>query len=352
MPTGKLYETNKVKIFRSDDCNFNFRKSDGFTQTWGKTEAEDPDWCPAGPMIADIEITDICAGPTGKKPCAFCYKSNTLSGTNMSIQTYMKVFEKLPKVVSQIAFGGDAQATSNPDLQKIMWYTREHGVIPNITVANISDETADWLSKVAGAVAVSRYEDKNLCYDTVKRLTDRGLSQTNIHILVSKETLPWILETLEDRTTDPRLSKLNAIVFLSLKKKGRGTSFTSITQEEFKSIVDKAMELKVSFGFDSCSCGKFLESVKDHPKYAQFKEMAEPCESSLFSTYISVSGSWFPCSFTEGYDNWTTGLDVVNCQDFVKDIWNHPRAKDFRTKLLATASNNKLGCRTCPLFEV
>jgi hypothetical protein len=143
----------------------------------------------------------------------------------MSFETFKAVLDKFPKVLTQIAIGADSHATSNPDLWKMMEYSRSIGITPNITVADISDETADLLIKYCGATAVSRYTNKDLCYDSVKRLTDRGMKQCNIHMLVSLETEDMVWETLKDRLVDPRLEKLNAIVLLSLKKKRQGQEF-------------------------------------------------------------------------------------------------------------------------------
>jgi hypothetical protein len=339
----KIKEKMDTKILRSPEVNYNFSKVTGVSQVWGKTYDEDPDYSPYGPFIADIEITTICSG-INNVPCPFCYKSNTMKGSNMSLETFKKVFYNLPNTLQQIAFGVDSKCTSNPDTMDIFWHCRDNGVIPNVTVADISDETAQQLSEVCGAVAVSRYKDKNYCYDSVKRLTDKGMTQVNIHQMLSAETLREALETIRDIQTDPRLAKLNAIVFLSLKKTGRGTLFNTLTQIEFKYIVDLCLEKGIRFGFDSCSAGKFLKSVKDHPMYEKFYECSEPCESTRFSAYINVFGKFSPCSFLDDKD----GLDMVNCKDFMEDIWNHPKTVAFRTRSIKCLSTNQ----GCPVYEV
>ena len=158
---------------------------------------------------------------------------------------------------------------------------------------------------------------------------------------------------MKDRLTDDRLKYLNAIVMLSLKKKGRGkVGFNNLSCEHFQNLIDFALENNISFGLDSCGCANFLNSVKNHPNFEQFKIVSEPCESSLFSTYISVNASFFPCSFSEGEGEWKEGLNVVDCDNFVKDIWWHPKTVKFRNTLLETAKKNDLGCRECPLFKV
>lgn len=270
---------------------------------------------------------------------------------NPQIVTAIRTKKKKVPFLTQVAFGADSRAESNPDLWKMMDYCRKKGIIPNITVAEITDETADKLVSKCGAVAVSRYDDKNICYDTVQKLTDRNLEQVNIHCMISEETFDNAWETLQDRLTDPRLEKLKAIVFLSLKKKGRGISFTPLSQDKFKKIVQFAMDNNVGIGFDSCSAFKYLKSVEDHPLFSTFEMYSEPCESSAFSVYCNTEGKFFPCSFSEEGE-FGDGLDVANCDDFMKDIWNHPKTVAFRDGLLETANGNKLKCRECPLFEV
>jgi radical SAM protein with 4Fe4S-binding SPASM domain len=118
----------------------------------------------------------------------------------------------------------------------------------------------------------------------------------------------------------------------------------------FDALVDKALTENIQVGFDSCSAGRFLKAVKGSPNYASYETMTEPCESGLFSTYIDVEGTFFPCSFAEGFGDWQEGLDVLNCEDFMKDIWVHPKLVAWRKALIKNTDENK--CRNCPLFEV
>lgn len=334
------------KVIRYPHFNCVFDKKNGNTITYGDTKNDDPTYCKYGPIIVDIEITTICSGPKGKL-CSFCYKSNNPFGKNMSIDTFKQVFDNLPPTVTQIAFGADASCTSNPDIWDIMNYTRDHGVIPNITVADITDDVAQKLSDVCGAVAVSRYDDKDVCYDSIKRLIDCGMKQVNMHICIHSDNFDQVKETLKDIIIDkdPRLENLNAIVFLSLKKKGRGENYDTLSQFQFTEIVDTCLSYGIKFGFDSCSAIKFLKSIEGHEFYDQMYEMAEPCESSSFSAYINVDGSYFPCSFIEGTDGWENGFDVIHTPDFVKDVWNSEQNIIFRDKCLECRTNG-ISCQT------
>lgn len=350
----EIIENDTIKCLRSKDVNYTFNKVNGNSFVWGRTTEEDPDWSPYGPFIADIEITTKCKGPGGKL-CKFCYKSNTTSGYNMSLETFQTVFDKFPPTLQQIAFGVDAQCESNPDTFKIMQYCRDNGVIPNVTVADITDETATELSRLCGAVAVSRYDDKDICYDSVKKLTDKGMEQVNIHMMISEETYDQALLTICDIDEDPRLKDLNAIVFLSLKKKGRGYGYNQLSDSRFRTLTQLCLKLGVSFGFDSCSALKFLKSVEGHPDYDKFVKVSEPCESARFSAYVNVDGCYVPCSFCEdvlchmdGTESWGKGINVAECDDFMKDIWYNRHNKMFRDKSLVCLENNV----ACQVFDI
>lgn len=346
MPNIKLFETTESKHVRSEHYNYDFDKKSGFFARWGKTKSEDPQ---VGlPEIADIEITTKCTGPAGKL-CKFCYKANTRNGHNMTIETFETLLSKLPKTITQIALGADATCTMNPDIWDIMQATRDNGMVPNITVADIDDFVADNLANYCGAVACSRYDNKDICYNSVKKLTDRGMTQVNIHQMISKETFNQAIETIADYKTDHRLEKLNAIVFLSLKTKGRGEKgYTPLSNDEFAELTNMCLDANIPFGFDSCGAQKFLKSLDnvDADRRKVLEMSAEPCESSLFSTYIDVFGVFHPCSFSPNTDAWgKDGLNVLTCEDFIHDIWNHERTKQFRADLL----KNK---RNCPLYNI
>lgn len=344
----------ELTVVKSEQFNHVLNKKTGVALTWGKEREDDPDMCEFGPLIADIEITTACNGVCGtdgvRKPCSFCYKSNGPRGEYMTLEVFEKLFANLPKTVGQIAFGVDAQGITNPDMFDIMKFCRENFVVPNVTIADISDDVADGISKICGACAVSRYDDKNICYDSVKKLTDRGMKQVNIHNMLSVETFDRTLETIDDIKTDERLSGLKAIVFLSLKQKGRGESFTPLSDEQFHQIVSKCKELGISYGFDSCSAAKCAKALVADGVWEQYKDCVEPCESTLFSSYFDVHGDFYPCSFCEGSNGWDTGISGVTCGDFLKDIWFNERVVEFRKNLLSTVDCN--GCRNCPMFNV
>jgi MoaA/NifB/PqqE/SkfB family radical SAM enzyme len=353
---GDLYmliDSSRAKLVIGPEYNYLFVKKTGFFQRWGKTIDDDPLFSPLGPEILDIEISVNGCPPIGDGGnCKFCYKSKrNAEPTNMSLVDFKTIIDKIPKALTQVAFGITGIQT-NPDFIPMMKYCREIGIVPNFTLsgADLTDEIAKEVSGVAGALAASAYEsDKNICYDTVKTFTDLGMNQVNIHIMISDETIDFVYEVLEDRLTDDRLSMMNAIVFLGVKPKGRAAGkFHSLSKSNYQKLVEFCMNKNISFGFDSCSSPKFESAVKemDVPNISKLIESSESCESDLMSSYINVNGEYWHCSFTEGEPNQTC-VNALGIDDFLCDVWYSRAVANFRTKLLTGAIG---GCRLCPVF--
>jgi len=339
---NNIRQGKNLKAVKSPNYNYIFDKESGLFMRWGKNFNDDPNMSPFGCEIADIEISTICSG-VDKKVCQFCYKSNTSIGKNMNLNTFKTVFKNLPTNLTQIAFGiGDIDA--NPDIWKIFNHCRKNDISSNITINGDRMTMDDYknLVKYCGAVAVSRYKPKDICYNAVKTLTDMGLKQTNIHMLLSKETLNDVMELIDDIETDGRLENLNAVVFLSLKTKGRGERFNRLSDKDFSDIVKILEERGISYGFDSCTASKYIDvskKVMSKERADMVETFSEPCESGLFSIYINVDGCAFPCSFTETGD----GIDLTKINDFMFDVWYNKNIIFWREKLL----DNK---RACPVY--
>jgi len=354
----KMYlflDNDKAKTVIGPDYNYIFLKKNGFFQRWGATPVEDPQYSPIGPEILDLEISVNGCPPVGNGGnCKFCYKGNTNKPpTNMDLETFKSIINKIPKTLTQVAFGITGIQT-NPDFIPMMEYCRELGIVPNFTLsgADLTDEIAKKVSEVSGAVAVSVYEsDKNVGYDTIKTFTDLGMTQINIHAMVSQETLDFVYEILKDMKEDERLSKMHAIVFLGVKPKGRAAdNYHSLTSEQYGALVKYCLDQKLNFGFDSCSAPKFEHAIKNmeitNEMLKQLVEASESCESSIFSSYINVYGEYWHCSFTEEEDGHEF-VDVMQTDDFITDVWYSEPVKLFRKKLIDTSVD---GCRSCHVF--
>ncbi len=346
------YETDRYKGLRSDTFNFDFSKVTGYQAVWGVTKDQDAVYSPAGPILLDVEIV------TGSCPsnCNFCYKSNTRApGKCMSLATLKIILDKLPRVngvlpVCQVAFGITG-IKSNPDFLDMLKLTRGYGIIPNFTCTGVDLEDA-WLqeaTKMIGAVAVSCYpSDKQLCYHTIQRFQQAELSQVNMHLLFHNDNLPFVYEVLDD-VIQGKVSP-NAVVLLGLKSKGRGSNLTSLDSVRFGKLAEYAMSHDIPLGFDSCSASRFkkwmMQSNLSQEYKARLDTQIEPCESfGMFSAYISVDGIYYPCSFAEGEGEWKDGISVLDCNDFLTDIWFSDKVNRWREKSLANQ-------RKCLLFEI
>lgn len=339
-----------MKSVRGPGYNYNFNKLNGLFQRWGDRHEDDPAFSPIGPEILDIEIS-VNGCPNA---CRFCYKNNRdVPPTNMSLATFKKIIDRMPRTLTQVAFGITGVKT-NPDFLAMMRYCREIGIVPNFTLSGIDldMEFARQAADVIGAVAVSAYQtDKNVCYDTVSWFSELGIRQTNIHLMVSEETIDFVYEVLNDRLTDPRLAKMNAIVFLGVKPKGRAaTGFHPLSTAMYTQLVQHCLRLRIPFGFDSCSAPKFESSVRDmqlsEDDCRRMIECSESCESSLFSAYINVHGEYWHCSFAEN-ESGQKMVSVLAAEDFLRDVWYSPMVCEFREKSLASSQNS---CRRCTIF--
>jgi len=347
-----IEESEKGKMCAGNGYNFIFDKQNGNFARWGIDLDDDPPFSPIGPEILDLEISVHGCSMN----CNFCYKGNTNEQpVNMTLDQFKCILDKFPKTLTQIAFGiTDLQ--TNPDFFKMMEYARENGVIPNFTMTGIdlNIDLAKRIVELVGAVAVSAYSHaKDVGYNTIKMLTDLGLKQTNMHLMVSEQTLPFVYEVINDIQTDERLKNLNAVVFLGLKPKGRSKGhYNPLEESKFVELCDLCMEKNISFGFDSCSAPRFerfvLASDLSDARKQQLLSVSESCESGLFSAYVNVNGDYFPCSFCEGEDNWTDGISVLKCDDFLRDIWYNKQVISWRRELVESSCN---GCRKCLVFS-
>jgi len=360
-----LIEGNK-KYLHSKAYNYIFDMTTGHFMRWGRTFKEDPQWSPFGAELADIEISTICHGIPSKgsekpKVCAHCYKSANPAGKNMSLETFKKIFEKLPPTLTQIAFGlGDIQG--NPELFDILAFCRERKVIGNLTTNGygLNDDVAERLVSLCGAVAVSSYShNKDLCYDSVARLLEANKRhnknlQVNIHCLLSKETLDFCYTVAEDSLIDPRISEIGAVVFLTLKKVGRGETYNYVSSDEYSKFLNFLFEKEIRFGHDSCTFPNMISHVKESRiSKEELRIMCEGCESSRFSLYISVDSKAYPCSFAE---HKFEGIDVLHCDDFLKDVWMGNEIKSFRKSLIESTNGCKCeekdkSCFKCPIYD-
>lgn len=350
-----VLEDSLEKIVVGPDYNYTFDKISGCFVRWGENLNDDPKFSPIGPEIADAEIS--VNGCTGG--CSFCYKGNTnATPNNMTLDTWKQLLDKFPKNLTQVAFG-ITDLDTNPDFLEILKYTKSQGVIPNFTThgMNLTKEMAQEYAKVCGAIAVSAYAwNKDLCYDAIKMLTDAGMTQVNIHCVLSHDLMEHAMSVVDDAINDPRLEKLKAIVFLGLKPKGRAANrqWKDVPISFYNQLVNKCLKNDIGFGFDSCSAPKFeltMKSIEGIPEdfRKQMLASSESCESYLFSVYVNADGVSWACSFTENEKGFNQ-FDVLHCDDFLNSFWNADIVRGFRNKCISSGELD--GCRKCIVFPI
>jgi hypothetical protein len=356
----EIIDTLYQKIVKSPNYNYVFNKNNGFFCRWGKTMDDDPVFSPFGPEILDLEIsTGECLGK-----CPYCYKRNGNSyGTHhMTFEEFVKIMRVMPPVLTQIAFG-ITDIYGNKDFFKMMEYAKQMGVIPNYTChgLDVDDYAVQQTARLCGAVAVS-IVDREKTYDAIKKFTDAGMDQANIHYVLSQQSVEDAACTIADIVNDPRLAKLNAIVFLQYKPKGRSVDkYDSIPDVgTYKYIIEMCEQAGVRYGFDSCSAPLFFKAVEGRDDMDQLIQLAEPCESfGMFSSYINCRGYYYPCSFSEGENFWRAGFDVLSMrdyQDFLKHIWHNNYLVKWRDRMMVAAQDcdcqHNGHCRFCPIFNI
>lgn len=339
--------TSRESKFCVRDYHCFFNKVTGFTIRFGKNVKDEPKYCDLGPEILDLEISVNGCPKVGGHNCKFCYKNNSdKPPTNMSFETFKKIFDSMPKCLYSIAFGITGVQT-NPDFPKMLKYCRENDVIPNYTLsgADLTDEMIEITSKYCGAVAVSCYAGNNqLCYDTIKRLYEgsNGKLHVNMHIVLSEDPVQMahLLNVLCD-IQNKKIVGLRNIVFLRIKPVGRAANMNcKITLKTYRKIMEFCLDNKIGFGFDSCSA-KTASRVLKELGHEDLTECCEPCESSRFSSYIAVDGRYWNCSFCERSD-WFKPINVLDYNNFI-DVWHLPEV--MRVRNIETD-------QSCPVYDL
>lgn len=378
-------DTDNYKALKSKDYNFFFNKKDGYFVRWGKgdyslvvdkiTKQEmdlfilwsniwkekfnikefvadlktDSNYNNMIPDILDFEVSTKCS-----YGCSFCYKSNNQNGDYISTENFTKIIDKLPISVCQCALG--LGNVDQPNLFELMDVLINKDIVPNVTIngARLTTYILDNLAKRCGAIAVSHY-NSDLTFNAVHELaTIRGMKQINIHAFLSEESYSKCLSLIDSIQTDDRLKNLNAVVFLSMKKKGNAlkNNYQSLSKEKFDYLSNLLLEKNIAFGWDSCSCQNFIRSVENRPDREKLIQYSDPCEASIASSYISMDGIYYPCSFCEGIEyapgDWRNGISVLNCDDFLKDVWYHQKTRMFATDNIKCRNN----CISCPVFDI
>jgi hypothetical protein len=358
-----LFDSPTRKCFKSPDYNFDFDKITGTFKRWGVTLEDDPN-CAPSPEIIDVELsstvqeeeetpfgTIITPGGCSGRGCGgnWCYKGNKKSGNtcHMTLERFKQVFTILPKTITQIAFG-ICSSDSHPQLFDIAKHTRDNGVAANITVNGIgfymdlAKKYAENFNAIAISINKLNIEDAIGTFFLIRQWSDMQLT---FHFMLANETLEDAYLII-DKLATSNLKNIGALLFLGYKPKNPNCNFTSVRDSSvYKKLTEYANSKGLNVGFDSCSAHMYDSTIQDHPNREKITQMIEPCESGLFSLYMSNKGIFYPCSFMEGVGDWVEGISVGDVDNFSKDVWFSLKLTEWRNKLLDCKRN-------CPQYQM
>ena len=222
------------------------------------------------------------------------------------------------------------------NLKGIRMFIKDYEIVEEITdTENYEYEELTVRELLEEKVSLEQQEQN----DIVKKLF-----AVNIHYMLSEETYERAFKIVDEIAADPEMKRFNAIVFLQYKPKGRNPGrFHSVRSVKKYKELTKYCEIKgIRYGFDSCSASIFMATLGDTLQDTMIKIFAEPCESGLFSSYINCHGQFVYCSFAEGIED---EMDVLNCDNFLQDIWFNEKTVEWRKRLLQNE-------RTCPIYDL
>ena len=295
----------------------------------GHPTSEDP-FMSSYPQLLDIGIMGHCAhGLDGQ--CAmkngYCYQSGGhRHQPNMSLENYKRIIDESAGKCFQVALGGRGDPDMHEDFEHILRYTREKGIVPNLTTSGyrLTPEKTALIAEFCGAAAVSWYRS-DYTLKAIQMLLDAGV-RTNIHFVLSPETLDEAIDFLERKTIP---EGINRIIFLLFKPIGEGSGANVLPIDSKTKKLFSLMESDYGIhkiGYDSCTV----------PGVIQFSPKIDPqgcdaCEAGRFSAYITSDMHIVPCSFDQDL-KWSMNLEMNSIQD----AWRSEKFDVFREKFTST----------------
>ncbi len=334
-----------VKMLFYEDKQFSFweifNESNGTLIRSNVTGTKSNPYMRSFPELIDVGIMGHCdAGRKGvcKAVGVDCYQQGPSSSkANMSWENYKSIIDEAKGKTFQIALGGAGDPNKHEDFERILRYTRENNIVPNMTTSgfNLSDRESYLIAEYCGAVAISYYsrlvngkETNEQTLNSISRL--ETLVPTNIHYVISSTSIEEAIYRLEN---DVWPTGINAIVFLLYKPVGLGNIRKAIRKgEKLNRFMKAALERKHSYriGFDTC----FTPILIDYRESFDMHSI-DSCEAARFSMYIDSEMNAYPCSF----DNQQGRYRVTLKDSCIQSVWNSPTFDSFRQR-----KNNCLNC--------
>jgi len=302
-----------IKIVKTDKYVIIFNMGNGQEILSGINGHKDP-FVLEYPSLLDIGVQGHCFNN-----CSICYQNDTYQ-PHMTLENFKTIIDQSKDYVCQAACGGRGDFNLNPNFKEMIEYSRENNIIVNYTTSGngLTDEQVE-ISKLCGAVAVSDY-DQPFTYQALNKFLNAGI-KTNIHFVLTTETFSRAIDVLDGKdvwNNQFDISKLNAVIFLLFKPKGKGKNRPDLipSDEQIKLFIKKIREPKVLFklGMDSCLVNK-LATLDNLTKDEEV--FLDTCEASRASMYITPDLKAVPCSFAD-YN--TNGVQITK-ENTIKEIW-------------------------------
>ena len=298
------------------------------------------------PELIDVGIMGHCeSGKKGfcKAVGVDCYQQGFSSRkANMPFSNYKLIVDEAKGKTFQIALGGAGDPNKHENIEKILQYTRENNIIPNMTTSGfeITEREIALIAEYCGAVAVSYYsklisgnESNEHTLSAISRL--KSLIPTNIHYVISEESVDEATYRLENEKWP---KGVNAIIFLLYKPVGFGISSKVIRRgEKICRFMNAALKRKHEYriGFDTC----FTPILLDYRDCIEMQSV-DFCEAARFSMYIDSEMNAYPCSFDNQIGKYKISLDGNSIQS----VWDSPIFEQFRNRITS--------CDTCDAFHI
>jgi len=268
--------------------------------------------------LLDVGVMGFC-----NNSCSTCYQGTNHYDSHMSLENFKLIVDQTKDYINQIAIGGFGSPDQHPQFKEILEYCRQNNIVPNYTTSGngLTDEQIKISKKYCGAVAVSDY-DQPFTYSAINRFLNAGI-KTNIHFIFSSERFERAIDILDGKdvwNNQFDVSKLNAVIFLLFKPKGKGKGRYDLvpTDNQIKSFIQKIRNPKVKFklGMDSCLVNQLARIDKLTKTEKLF---LDTCEASRASMYITPDMLAVPCSFADYEKN---GVKITP-ENTIKNIWDN-----------------------------
>jgi len=305
-----------TKQIKNDKYSIWFDSINGFEILTGINGNPDP-FILDSPSLIDIGIMGHC-----KNNCKICYQGN-VNIPNMTFENFKTIIDQCKDHINQVALGGKGDPNKHEDFEKILQYCRVNNVVPNYTTSgnDLTDAEVYITKMYCGRVAVSNY-DQDFTYTALNKFIERDV-KTNIHFVLSTETFENALRILQGEDIWNKkfpFEKLNAVVFLLFKPQGNGSDkkYLCLSPDQLKQFSESLKEAKCKFkvGCDSCLINKIINARE----LTEFEKMvADSCEGSRMSCYISPDMRFMPCSFGNKFSD---GIPITE-DNTIQKIWDN-----------------------------